>query len=49
MKNKAKEQKLIKIKIASLINEGIEEIENGAKGVELDDFLNSIKKKYDRL
>lgn len=40
------EKLFAKVQIANLINESIEEIEKGAKGVEPNKFFDSLKKKY---
>ena len=40
------EKLFAKVQIANLINESIDEIEKGAKGVEQNKFFDSLKKKY---
>ena len=40
------EELFAKVQAAALINEGIDEIEKGAKGMDGDEFLNRMSKKY---
>lgn len=40
------EELFAKVQAATLINEGIDEIEKGAKGMDGDEFFNRMNKKY---
>lgn len=40
------EELFAKVQTAALINEGIDEIEKGAKGMDSDEFFNHMNKKY---
>ena len=46
MSVKVYEELFERIKIATILNERIDEIDNGAKGVEADTFFKEMKEKY---